>query len=330
MSQSADTIDQMQTIAHYNILERLGVGALGDVFRARDLEVGRTVALMTPSSDLLAAPADRERFLTDARAACALNHPNIATLFDVVEQDGRCYLAYEFAAGPSLRDEMGGRAVNPRRAVEIGAQITDALAEGHSRGVVHGDLRPDNIVVTPKGSVKILNFGMSRWTAAGRAREAARSAAGLGADPQGVAAYLSPEQALGSGIDERSDLFSFGVILHEMLSGRNPFLGATPAATVVNVMSAATPRLPTTSPPLPADLETLVTRLLARPLAGRPQAALSVSSDLRRIVAALDAREGNVAPTELIPPAAAKSGGGGLWIAALVVLLIAVAAWWFA
>lgn len=320
----------MQTIAHYNILERLGIGALGDVYRARDLEVGRTVALMTPSPELVATPADRDRFLAEARAACALNHPNIASLFDVVEHDGRCYLAYEFAAGPSLRDEMGGRAVNPRRAVEIGAQITDALAEGHSRGVVHGDLRPENIVVTPKGSVKILNFGMSRWTAAGRARAAARTAETLGADPHGVAAYLSPEQALGSEIDGRSDLFSFGVILHEMLSGRNPFLAATPAATVVNIMSAAAPRLPSSSAPLPQDLEALVTRSLSRSLDGRPQAALSVSSDLRRIGAALDAREGNLAPAELIPAAPARSGGGGLWLAAIVVLLVAIAAWWFA
>src|SRR5262245_63137361 len=113
----------MQTIAHFNILERLGTGALGDVFRARDLKVGRTVALMKPPAELIRDPADRARFLADARAAVALNHPNIATLFDVLEQDGDCYLAYEFAAGPSLRDEMAGRAVNARRAVEIAAQI---------------------------------------------------------------------------------------------------------------------------------------------------------------------------------------------------------------
>ena len=218
----------MQTIAHYNLLERLGTGALGDVFRARDLKVGRTVALMSRAAGVRRPrPSDRERFLADARAAAALNHPNIATLFDVVEQDGRCYLAYEFAAGPSLRDEMGGRAVNLRRAVEIAAQIADALAEGHSRGVIHGDLRPENIVVTPKGSVKILNFGLARWTTGGRRAERPRPPEGLGTDPIGVAGYLSPEQALGGAIDERSDLFSLGVILHEMVTGRNPFAGDT-------------------------------------------------------------------------------------------------------
>jgi eukaryotic-like serine/threonine-protein kinase len=315
----------MQTIAHYNILERLGVGALGEVFRARDLRVGRTVALMLPPQELIAGAEARARFLTDARAAAALNHPNIAQLWDVVEQDGRCYLAYEFAAGPSLRDEMGGRAVNVRRSVEIAAQITDALAEGHSRGLIHGDLRPDNIVVTPKGSVKILNFGLARWTTGGRARLAASSPDGLGTDPVGVAAYLSPEQALGSSIDARSDLFSVGVILHEMVAGRNPFQAATPAASLLNVISAAAPPLSAGPRPAADELAGLVQRLLAKPVDSRPQTALSVSSELRRIAAAFDVREGNAPPTELIPPQPKQ--GNALWIVALVALL-GLVAWW--
>ena len=316
----------MQTIAHYNILERLGVGALGDVFRARDLKVGRTVALMLPPEELLAPPGERDRFLTDARAAAALNHPNIAQLWDVVEQDGRCYLAYEFAAGPSLRDEMGGHAVNMRRTLEIAAQITDALAEGHSRGMVHGDLRPENVVVTPKGSVKLLNFGLARWTTGGRARLSASSPDGLGTDPNGVAAYMSPEQALGSTIDARSDLFSVGIILHEMLTGRNPFVAPTPAATVINVIRAAAPPLTTASSPVPAELNALVSRLLSKPVESRPQSAVLVSSELRRIAAALDVREGNAAPTELIPKEP-KQSGSTWWVAAFVAIAAAVA-WW--
>jgi serine/threonine protein kinase len=318
----------MQTIAHFNILERLGVGALGDVFRARDLKVGRTVALMRPAVELLTDPAEKARFLADAQAAVALNHPNIATLFDVVEQDGACYLAYEFAAGPSLRDEMGGRAVNMRRAVEIAAQISDALAEGHSRGLIHGDLRPENIVVTPKGSVKVLNFGLTRWTTGGRARALASTPEGLGSDPLGVAGYLSPEQALGGAIDERSDVFSFGVILHEMLSGRNPFIGAAPQTTVMNVIRLAPPPLTAGNPSMPADLATLVAKALSKPVEARPQSAPSLSSDLRRIATALDVREGSAAPTELIPAAPERSAG---WlIPALLVLSLAAVIWWFA
>jgi serine/threonine protein kinase len=316
----------LQPIAHYNILERLGVGALGDVYRARDLKVGRTVALMTPSPALIADPADRERFLTDARAAMVLNHPNIAWLFDVVEQDGRCYLAYEFAAGPSLRDEMGGHAVNMRRSLEIAAQIADALAEGHSRGVVHGDLRPENVVVTPKGSVKVLNFGLARWTTGGRARLAAASPEGLASDPLGVAAYLSPEQALGTAIDARSDLFSVGVIVHEMLSGRSPFAGPTPSATVMNVIRQPAPPMGL-GPVAPPELNALVSRLLGKPVESRPQNAVTVSADLRKIGSALDAREGNAAPTELIPVQPKQSSGPWILIGVVVMALAAVA-WW--
>jgi serine/threonine-protein kinase len=316
----------MQTIAHYNLLERLGTGALGDVYRARDLKYGRTVALMMPPAELLSGAGQREKFLAQARAAQTLNHPNIATLFDVVEQDGNCYLVYEFAAGPSLRDEMAGRAVNLRRAIELAAQLSDALAEGHSRGLIHGDLRPDNIVITPKGSPKILNFGLTGWTTSGQARTAA-SAGGLGADPHGVAGYLSPEQALGGTIDERSDVFSFGVLLHEMLTGSNPFAGGEPAATVMNVIRH-TPAPPSASTPsVPAALDALVTRALAKPVEARPSGALALSSDLRRIAATLDARERD---SESPPRPAARGQSTGLgWLVGAGIVAVLIAGWYF-
>ena len=317
----------MQTIAHYNILERLGTGALGDVYRARDLKVGRTVALMTPPPDLVSGAGRREKFLEQARAAQALNHPNIATLFDVVEQDGQCYLAYEFAAGPSLRDEMAGRPVNMRRAIELAAQISDALSEGHSRGLVRGDLRPDNIVITPKGSPKILNFGLAAWTTSGQARAAAASAEGLGTDPHGVAGYLSPEQALGGTIDERSDVFSFGVLLHEMLTGRNPFAGATPAATVMNVIRLNPPAPSTLTRSVPPELDALVARALAKPVESRPSGALALSSDLRRIAATLDAREREI--DRPVRPAARSERAGLGWIVGAAMLALLVVVWWY-
>jgi serine/threonine protein kinase len=311
-----------QTIAHYSLLERLGSGALGQVYRARDLKVGRTVALMTAPPEITGDPAKRERFLRDARAATALNHPNIASLFDVVEQGNECYLAYEFAAGPSLRDEMGGRPVNMRRAMEIAAQMADALAEGHSRGLVHGDLRPDNIVVTPKGSAKILNFGLSAWTPGGRARAAAASPEGLADDPNNVAGYLSPEQALGGTIDERSDVFSFGSILYEMLTGRCPFQAATPAATLMNVVTLTPPPPSSASPSIKMDLDALVARCLAKPVDARPSGALALSSDLRRITSALDAWENQPLQTELIPPVPQKSRTPLIVGAVVIVLLL--------
>jgi serine/threonine-protein kinase len=314
----------MQTIAHYNILERLGTGALGDVYRARDLKVGRTVALMVPPAELISGDERRQKFLAQARAAQALNHPNIATLFDVVEEGDKCYLAYEFAAGPSLGEEMAGRAVNLRRAIELAAQISDAIAEGHSRRLVHGDLRPDTIVVTPKGSPKILNFGLTEWTTSGQARKAAATAEGPGADAHGVAGYLSPEQALGGAIDERSDIFSFGVLLQEMVTGRNPFAAPTPAATVMNIVRATPQKL---SSSLPPELGALVTRCLAKSVDTRPSSALAVSSDLRRIAAALDAKEREIE----LPPAprtAAGSGSAGWIVGAVVLAAIAAVSWY--
>jgi serine/threonine-protein kinase len=183
----------ISTIGHYRVLERLGSGALGDVFRARDTRAGRTIALMVAAPELIASPEQRRRFLGDARQAARLNHPNIAMLFDVIEQDDRCYLAYEFAAGPSLTEEMGNAALDVSHALHLAAHIADALAAGHESGIVHGDLRPDTIVVTPKGSVKVLNFGMTRWTKAG---------------------------ALGNPTDVQSDLFALGAVVYEMLTGR--------------------------------------------------------------------------------------------------------------
>ena len=230
-----------QKIAHYNILERLGGGALGDVYRARDTKVGRTVALMQPSA---AAPlgcrrAARASSRTPASPA-TLNHPNIAALFDVVEEDGRCYLAYEFAAGPSLRQEMSGVRLGVRRAVELAAQIADALAEGHTRGIVHGDLRPDTVVVTPKGSAKILNFGMVPWTAGGSARSDGGAVARLAhAGEASVAGYLSPEQALG-GHDRcaQRSLFAWRDAARDGDRQPTRSKAATPSTTVTNLVRA--------------------------------------------------------------------------------------------
>src|SRR5215212_5737902 len=182
-------------IAHYNLLEAIHDDALGEVYRARDTKVGRTVALKLVADATFTDADPRDRFLEDARAAAGLSHPNIATLFDVGEYDGGCYLAYEFTSGMTLRQENGGRAVNPRRAVELAVQIADALAEAHSRGVLHGDLRPDTIVVTQKGSAKVLHCGMSRWTRGGRTRaRAAASPQSLGPETVAIVAYMSPEQ----------------------------------------------------------------------------------------------------------------------------------------
>jgi eukaryotic-like serine/threonine-protein kinase len=293
----------MESVGQYNILERLGWGALGDVYRARDTRVGRTVALMQPPPRLVADPVQRQQFTAQARNAVALNHPNIAALFDVVEQDDRCYLAYEFAAGPSLRQEMSGVPLGVRRALETAAQIADALAEGHSRGVVHGDLRPETIVITPKGSTKVLNFGMVPWTEGGAARRlAALSPDTLSPDEALVVPYLSPEQALGESIDARSDIFTLGTLLYEMLTGVNPFHAASASATLVSILRAQAPPASSSNPEVLRELDALLARTLSKDLDTRPQSAALLAGELRGVLELMDARSGERGPATLIPP----------------------------
>ncbi len=319
---------QGTTVAHYNLLEKIGEGALGEVYRARDTKLGRTVALKVLQDGAFTSAGKREALLEDARAVATLSHPNIATLFDVGEFEGGCYLAYEFAAGITLRQECQGRAVNPRRAVELAVQIAEAISDAHSHGVLHADLRPDTIVVTQKGSAKVLDFGMARWTRGGMIRaRAVESAEGLPHDAISVVGYMSPEQALGGVVDPRTDVFSLGVILYEMLTGRQPFSGHTPAATVLNVIGTATPaQLPQGNRVL-ADLDAIVARAVSKEIGQRHQSAASFSAELRSVGAMLDVRSGDSTANELMPLDDDGGGGGKWW--GIAVLGIAAAAWWW-
>jgi len=282
-------------IAHYNILDRMGEGGIGEVFRARDTKVGRTVALKLVSPAIAGDPPRLRRLLEDASAAAVLSHPNIATLWDIGEAEGFHYLAYEYAAGRRLRDEAGGAPMNPRRALDLAVQIADGVADGHSHGVIHGDLRPDTIVVTTKGSAKILDFGLAPWTFGGilRAR-AAQSSDALPADAVSVLAYLSPEQALGSAVDARTDVFSLGTITYEIVTGRNPFTAATASETIVNVIRGHVPPPSQANPAVPKELDAVLAHALTRDLAQRQQSAAAFAAELRSVAAMLDVRSGDV------------------------------------
>lgn len=320
-----------RTVAHYNLLDLCGEGWLGPVYRARDTKVGRTVALKLVPAERLPDLAARERFFEDARRAARLSHPNIATLFDVGEHEGGAYLAYEYAVGITLREEMAGRAVAPRRAVDIAVQIADALADGHAAGIIHGDVRPDNIVMTPKGSAKLLEFGMSGWSNAGRMRgQAAISPAQLGSAALPIVSYMSPEQALGGRVDARGDVFSLATVAYEMLTGRHPFAGAGVEATVLNVIQATPPPPSSVTPEVPKDLDALLARALSKDISARQQSAASLSAELRSVAAMLDVRSGDSEPGELIPIDDDRSAAG-MWI--LIVLALAavvLVVWWIA
>jgi serine/threonine protein kinase len=317
----------LTAIAHYNLLERMGEGAFSEIYRARDTKVGRTVALRLIRDEAFTDQAMRTAFLDDARAAAKLSHPNVTTLFDVGEYDGGSYLAYEFASGISLRQECAGRAVNPRRAVELAGHIADALAEGHAQGLLHTDIRPETILVTHKGSAKLLEFGMAAWTTGGRIRaRAVASPQALGADAVSVVSYMSPEQALGGSIDVRTDIFSLGVVLYEMLAGRHPFAAADVEKTLVKVTSAA--------PPVPDvaggsdELWRLVARATAKEIDRRPKTAPTFSSQLRHIAATLDVRAGETPPRTDLLPLDDDSSGGKWWAIVIAGVVIAAILWW--
>ncbi len=312
------------SVAHYNLLEQIGEGGLGPVYRARDTRTGRTVALKLVPSTLLADAVTRAQFFADGAAASTLSHPSIATLFDVGDHEGGAYLAYEFVPGATIAEEMAGHPLAPRRALEIAIQIADALAEGHAVGHVHGDVRPGNILITPKGTAKLLEFGMSRWTNSGRTRTRASAAVQpVGSDALSIVAYMSPEQALGSTADGRSDVFSLAIVVYETLTGRNPFAGADTAATVLNVIQAPAAPPSTVNRELPAAVDAVLGRALSKEIHGRPDGAASFAAQLRKMVATLEMRARDAGP----PPGVTiddDTSGAGTWIA-LVVALAAVA-----
>jgi serine/threonine protein kinase len=319
-----------RTVAHYNLLEKIGEGGLGELYRARDTKAGRTVALklLPPLPDQAASEAR----LNDARAAATLSHPNIAQLWDVGEDEGVSYISYEFVGGAPLSHEMAGGRIHPRRAVELATQVADALAEAHARGLIHGDIRPDTIAVTQKGSAKLLDFGMSRWTRGGAVRaRAATAPATLPPDALSTVSYLSPEQALGGLVDIRTDVFSLGLILYEMLTGLHPFRRPTADATVVAIISTVPPPPSAATPEIPTDLDAIVLRALSKDIEGRQQSAASLSAELRSVGAVLDVRSGDTAPRELMPlPEDPSPSGPGFWIGLFVItMVVAAVVWWW-
>lgn len=319
------------SIAHYNLLELIGREAIGEVYRARDTKVGRTVALKILYPDLVADDTRRVALFDEARLAASLSHPNIAALFEAAEADGVSYFAYEFAVGAPLREEMAGRSMNPTRAVALCIQMADALADGHAAGVIHGDLRPDTVGVTAKGSAKLLDFGMWRWTRGGNVRRAAASVPrSLPIEDVAIVSYMAPEQALGGETDGRADLFSLGILLYEMLTGRNPFAAATVTDTLMNVIRLTPPPPSSLQPDVPAELDALVTRALAKDLQGRFQSAASLSAELRKIAPALDGRtEERDAEYLLTVDDEADKVPAAVWLAAAAaILVLATAVWW--
>jgi eukaryotic-like serine/threonine-protein kinase len=265
----------------YEIVNLIGAGGMGEVYRARDRRLDRDVALKILPADFAGDPDRLRRFEQEARAVGQLSHPNILALYDLGTCEGIPYLVAELLEGKTLRAELEGAALSPRRVVELGVQVASGLAAAHAKGIVHRDLKPENLFVTPDGRVKILDFGLAKLSAPARGHEAGPEAKTLPADTApgaiaGTAGYMSPEQVRGQVLDHRSDLFSFGVVLYEMIAGKAPFHRETAAETMTSILREEPQRLTE----LIADLPLGLARTVEHCLEKSPERRFQSASDL--------------------------------------------------
>src|SRR3954464_6919520 len=302
MSLFPGTILEGQSISHYRILRRLGSGGMGVVYEPAEVNLGTLAALKFLSKEFQNEPQALERFQREARAASALNHRNICTIYEIGNDNGEQFMAMELLEGKSLDQQIGAQPVKLATLVKYGIQIADALDAAHKRGIVHRDIKPANIFVTDTGQVKMLDFGLAKHMEHRSLMETATVSGGGRISPEnltspgstvGTIAYMSPEQARGEELDTRSDLFSFGTVIYEMATGKQPFAGSTSAVIFEAILNRVPPSPLLHNPDLPQELERIIHKALEKDRDIRCQTAAEIGADLRRLLR--DSSSGKIA-----------------------------------